>query len=1153
MKLIRHHRLLLIALLLLIFIIPSSYAMNDETSDLIEMEDAHTAISIVDEDTLAANNDYYFNSSLEDDNGDGTIQNPYKYLTADRIKGNCNIHLADGEYVLDDSKSIEKVNIIGSTPAGTVIKYEGVGFTVNSFLSLTNVTLADMSITNRGSVNATNTIFNFGYGSKADSYGNNYGGAIYTSDANANSKVTISNCTFNEGYAVYGGAIYMGAGYLAVFDSQFINNCAYNFGGAIACENTLNVTISKSKFIRDYSIDDAGGAIYVKASPIAVSYCDFINCSATFGGAITTLKSDVKLNHVNAQNNSAKWDGGVIYHMYGMFYSTSGNYNNNSARNGGALYIDNSSDLLLISNIFESNKANIQGGAIFSLLNNLRLSLTGNTYRNNEAPINKDYLDTSDLNANIGNGNYTNYLIGNEEIADIPSRYSLVENGFATMVKDQQSSGNCWAFTAMAVLESCLKKATGIEFDLSEENMKNLIALYSDYGWKMNTNEGGYDSMPFGYFASWLGPVNESSDVFDDKSVLSPILNSILHIQNILLLKRDNYTDNDAIKTAILKYGAVGTSIYFDTYYLNNGKDYFTWALYPSNHAVTIVGWDDNYSRDNFYFGSYADGDGAWIVKNSWGPNWGDNGYFYVSYYDESFAKPGVEGIAYTFVLNDTMKYDKNYQYDIAGKTDYLHDDRTEVWYKNTFTSTDNEILSGVSTYFEKFTNWTVSVYVNDVLKTTKSGSSQAGYYTFHLDDIVPLYAGDVFEIVFNTTSDKLSSVPISEIASLNKAIYYPEMSYVSYDGINWQDLFYLSKTYALHTYKSQVACIKAFTVLADFNTTTSVSIVNGIIEISVSDQFNNSVKSGEVSVNIINNTQIFKLNNGKVEIPISLVDGTYDIEATYNGENYNSSRGSYELEILLNMDLAKDNIYTYDSNYRIVLSNQFGNPIAGKTIILNINNEQYNITSGADGVLTFNLRLGVGKYDLTLTNPVNNNNISQIIQIFPRLTDNSNIVMYYGANKAFKVRVHDDNGNILKGEIIKIMINGKSYAVKSDKNGFATVKLNRLAAKTYAVTVDYRGFKVSNKIKVKPTLTAKNKSIKKGKALIFSAKLVNSNGKALKGKKITFKIKNKKYTAKTNKKGIAKIKVRKLKVGKYTIKTSYGKVKISNKITVRK
>ena len=187
---ITHQRLLLIALLLLIFVIPSSHAMDNQTDELIESEEAHTAISMVDEDTLAASNDYYFNSSLENDNGDGSS------------KGNCNIHLTDGEYVLDDSKTIEKVNIIGSTPTKTIIKYDGVGFTVNSFLSLTNVTLTDISITNHGSVNATNTIFNYGYGSKADSYGNNYGGAIYTSNANANSKVTISNCTFNEAYTI---------------------------------------------------------------------------------------------------------------------------------------------------------------------------------------------------------------------------------------------------------------------------------------------------------------------------------------------------------------------------------------------------------------------------------------------------------------------------------------------------------------------------------------------------------------------------------------------------------------------------------------------------------------------------------------------------------------------------------------------------------------------------------------------------------------------------------------------------------------------------------------------------------------------------------------------------------------------------------------
>lgn len=1137
----KYHKLFLLAVLIVIFIIPSTYATDNQTTDLHEIDET--------QDVLKANNDYYFDASVENDTGDGSLENPYKFLTTDRIKGNCNIHLSNGEYELDDTKVIERVSIIGSNPLKTIIKYDGVGFSVNSFLTLKNVTLMDMSITNHGDLDATNCIFNYGYGSKADNYGNNYGGAIYTSDINTDSKVTINNCTFNDGYAIYGGAIYMGAGYLTVHDSQFINNYAYNFGGAIACEYTQNVTISKSKFLKDYTIDDAGGAIYIRSSPLNIDHCDFINCSATFGGAITSLNSDVTLNYINAYNNSARWEGGAIYHMYGTFYSKNNVFKYNHARNGGALYIDNSSNLYMLYNTFEKNNADISAGAVFSILNKLRYSLRVNTFKDNDAPSNKDYYDALNVNTNIGSNNYTLYTVEDSDIGSLPSRYNLVEEGLVTQVKDQQSSGNCWAFTAMAVLESCLKKATGKEFDLSEENMKNLIALYSDYGWKMETNEGGYDAMPFGYFASWLGPVDEMSDLFDDKSVLSPVLNSILHIQNILFLKRDNYTDNNAIKTAIMKYGAVGTSIFFDNYYLN-GTSYYTWVeTIPSNHAVTIVGWDDNYSRSNFKFGGYAAGDGAWIVKNSWGSSWGDDGYFYVSYYDSSFAKPGVEGIAYTFILNDTVKYDKNYQYDIAGKTDYLHDNRLSVWYKNKFTATDNEILSGVSTYFEKLTNWTVSVYVNGIFKTAKSGISQAGYYTFHLDDIVPLYVGDVFEIVFNTTSDKLSSVPISEIQSLNKAIYYPEISYVSYDGENWQDLFYLSKTYALHTYKSQVACIKAFTVLANYNTTVEIEVKGNKITVNVIDQFGNPVNDGKINFKLANETQLLSLANGKVEVPFSLIDGVYNITAEYESDNYNNSSNNMTLNILLNVILPSNKIYAFNSNYKIVLTDQFGNAMANKKLTIN----QMEKTSDSNGAITFGIGFDVGNYKFTIVNPLTNESLIDNIQVIPRLTDNANVNMYYGANKYFRVKVYDDFGNAFSAETINIVLNGKVYSVKTDGNGFASLKLNKIKIGKYTVTVDYKGFKVTNKITIKSTLTAKNKSIKKGKTLKFKAKLLNANGKALKGKKITFKIKGKKYKAKTNKKGIATLKLKKLKVGKYIIKTSYGKVKISNKITVKK
>ena len=82
--------------------------------------------------------------------------------------------------------------------------------------------------------------------------------------------------------------------------------------------------------------------------------------------------------------------------------------------------------------------------------------------------------------------------------------------------------------------------------------MKNLMSYYSIYGWSEDTNNGGYDGMAIGYLTSWLGPINESDDEYDDHSTLSPLLNSLFHIQNIEFLQRSNYTDNNAIKEAII-------------------------------------------------------------------------------------------------------------------------------------------------------------------------------------------------------------------------------------------------------------------------------------------------------------------------------------------------------------------------------------------------------------------------------------------------------------------------------------------------------------------------------------------------------------------------------------------------------------------------
>ena len=84
----------------------------------------------------------------------------------------------------------------------------------------------------------------------------------------------------------------------------------------------------------------------------------------------------------------------------------------------------------------------------------------------------------------------------------MPAYYNSNDYGFVSSVKDQKNGGNCWAFSGIAPLEACLSKATRVRYDFSEENAKNLMAAYSVYGIKIETNYAGYESMILSYLTS---------------------------------------------------------------------------------------------------------------------------------------------------------------------------------------------------------------------------------------------------------------------------------------------------------------------------------------------------------------------------------------------------------------------------------------------------------------------------------------------------------------------------------------------------------------------------------------------------------------------------------------------------------------------------
>ena len=188
------------------------------------------------------------------------------------------------------------------------------------------------------------------------------------------------------------------------------------------------------------------------------------------------------------------------------------------------------------------------------------------------------------------------------------------------------------------------------------------------------------------------------------------------------------------------------------------------------------------------------------------------------------------------------------------------------------------------------------------------------------------------------------------------------------------------------------------------------------------------------------------------------------------------------------------------------------------------------------------------------MINPLTGEVKTQKITVVPRLSESASITMYYGADKYYKVKVLDDEGNAADGVKITVKIGSTSKTLTTDSNGYASIKLTQKPGK-YTITSTYKGFKVSNKLTVKTTLVTKNIAVKKGKTIKFTAKLLSNKGKILKSKKVTFKFKGKTYKIRTNSKGIATLKLtsKNLKVAKYTVKTTYGKLTVSNRITLKR
>lgn len=369
-------------------------------------------------------------------------------------------------------------------------------------------------------------------------------------------------------------------------------------------------------------------------------------------------------------------------------------------------------------------------------------------------------------------------------------------------VKKQGSCGACWAFAALAVVETGLSEAYGYLNDFSENNL--IHSSYYDWG----PCEGGNVDMAMGYLSENRGPVVESRDPYKGTgSSYCEDCGPSRYIDSFIKLPvRSMGEDYAYIREAVYKYGALYASMYWsDNNYDFSSRTYY----YPgrsTNHAVTIVGWDDSVQVAS------APGPGAFIVKNSWGTGWGDSGFFYISYYDGSL---GASAIAAMIDRPDPLlKFDRIYSYDPLGRTSSTGYGKKPAWGANIFHAVaDGDIVAvGLSTTAAQAR---YRIYIYDdfngsgferILGGPYSGTLEGkGYHTVPLPDSVSIDSGDSFSVVVEFETPGYNwPVPLEKPFSgySSGATAGPGEGYISSNGRDWVDV--------TNSYPGASICIKA-------------------------------------------------------------------------------------------------------------------------------------------------------------------------------------------------------------------------------------------------------------------------------------------------------------------------------------------------------